>query len=154
MLPLLIMSAQNKRRDRDVMKLMMSHHQVKAVDDKTNEFMVTFTGPKNSIYEGGIYITRVYGKYTYSSLINTHTRAHPLGSPTRYIIQMSMRHRAQCAWMSSTKHGHPCMTWLMYLMCFCLNFCSTRTPLTHWMERPLCCRWAIQRSINLKSKNI
>ena len=46
----------NKRREKDVMKLMMSKYQVALVDDKISEFHVTFKGPKDSLYEGVIFI--------------------------------------------------------------------------------------------------
>ena len=43
-----------KRREKDVMKLMMSgKYQVQLTnDDSTNEFEVLFEGPKESLYEG------------------------------------------------------------------------------------------------------
>ena len=43
-----------KRREKDVMKLMMSDkYRVKLTNDEsTNEFEVLFEGPKESLYEG------------------------------------------------------------------------------------------------------
>ncbi len=49
------MNAQNKRKERDVMKLMMSNYEVTLVDEANqNDFYVIFTGPKESPYEGVI----------------------------------------------------------------------------------------------------
>jgi len=47
------MSSPGKRREMDVMKLMMSDYKVDMVNDSINEFYVEFTGPKDSPYEGG-----------------------------------------------------------------------------------------------------
>lgn len=49
----------NKRREMDVMKLMMSDWAVDLVDDNINEFHVMFKGPADSPYEGGIWKVRV-----------------------------------------------------------------------------------------------
>ncbi|XP_022954942.1 ubiquitin-conjugating enzyme E2-23 kDa-like [Cucurbita pepo subsp. pepo] len=49
------MSSPNKRRDMDVMKLMMSDYKVEMVDDGLGEFNVEFNGPKESLYEGGVW---------------------------------------------------------------------------------------------------
>ena len=44
---------ERKRRDRDLMKLMMSDYKVYIPDEKNNcDFYVTFYGPKESPYEG------------------------------------------------------------------------------------------------------
>ena len=40
-----------KRRDKDIMKLMLSRYDVKLAEGKSNEFWVTIEGPKNSPYE-------------------------------------------------------------------------------------------------------
>ena len=47
-------AANNKRKEKDVMKLMMSgKHQVNVVSENTmTEFEVLFNGPKESLYEG------------------------------------------------------------------------------------------------------
>ena len=43
----------NKRRERDIMKLMMSNHEVALIDEeKKHDFHVIFHGPKDSHYEG------------------------------------------------------------------------------------------------------
>ncbi len=42
----------NKRREKDVMKLMMSSYDVALIDEKTSEFYVTLMGPIDSAYEG------------------------------------------------------------------------------------------------------
>lgn len=46
----------NKRRDTDVMKLMMSNYDVHLTDEsKTSDFDVKFHGPTDTPYEGGIW---------------------------------------------------------------------------------------------------
>jgi len=47
------MSSPGKRREVDVMKLMMSDYTVSLVDDNVNDLYVIFPGPKDSPYEGG-----------------------------------------------------------------------------------------------------
>jgi len=42
------MSSPGKRREMDVMKLMMSDYKVALVDDNVNDFYVVFSGPKES----------------------------------------------------------------------------------------------------------
>ena len=42
----------NKRKERDITKLMMSNYEVTMEEDRTNEFYVLFKGPSDSIYEG------------------------------------------------------------------------------------------------------
>lgn len=49
------MSSPNKRRDMDVMKLMMSDYKVEMIDDGLSEFNVEFNGPKESLYEAGVW---------------------------------------------------------------------------------------------------
>ncbi|XP_065879390.1 ubiquitin-conjugating enzyme E2-23 kDa-like isoform X1 [Euphorbia lathyris] len=49
------MSSPSKRRDMDVMKLMMSDYAVEPINDGINEFNVEFHGPKESLYEGGVW---------------------------------------------------------------------------------------------------
>ncbi|DAZ99999.1 TPA: hypothetical protein N0F65_002003 [Lagenidium giganteum] len=50
------MASKNKRRDTDVMKLMMSNYEVHLTDEtKTSDFDVKFHGPIDSPYEGGIW---------------------------------------------------------------------------------------------------
>ncbi|KIZ01797.1 ubiquitin-conjugating enzyme E2 H [Monoraphidium neglectum] len=49
----------SKRRDMDVMKLMMSDWNVDLVDDNICEFTVEFGGPKDSPYEGGVWKVHV-----------------------------------------------------------------------------------------------
>jgi len=43
----------------DIMKLMMSDYQVKMEEDSLSAFFVTLKGPKDSLYEGGIWKLRV-----------------------------------------------------------------------------------------------
>lgn len=45
----------SKRRDIDVMKLMMRDHKVETVKDGLKEFYVEFKGPKDSPYNGGVW---------------------------------------------------------------------------------------------------
>jgi ubiquitin-conjugating enzyme E2 H len=49
------MCSPSKRREMDVMKLMMSDWKVELVEDNISEFYVDFSGPKNSPYEGGVW---------------------------------------------------------------------------------------------------
>uniref|UniRef100_A0A7N0TN41 E2 ubiquitin-conjugating enzyme n=1 Tax=Kalanchoe fedtschenkoi TaxID=63787 RepID=A0A7N0TN41_KALFE len=60
-----MMSSPSKRRDIDVMRLMMSDYVVETTDDKINEFIVDFHGPKESYYEGGVWKIRVKLPDTY-----------------------------------------------------------------------------------------
>lgn len=47
------MVSANKRREKDVMKLLVSEYEVTLVNELTNsEFIVKFFGPKESAYEG------------------------------------------------------------------------------------------------------
>jgi ubiquitin-conjugating enzyme E2 H len=46
-------STQNKRKERDLMKLMMSNYEVTLADENNpNDLYVIFEGPKDSPYEG------------------------------------------------------------------------------------------------------
>lgn len=50
------MSGNSKRRiETDVMKLLMSDHEVELVEDSMQEFHVKFYGPKDTPYEGGVW---------------------------------------------------------------------------------------------------
>jgi len=53
------MSSPNKRKEVDLMKLMMSDYQVTLSDDSVSEFQVKFFGPKDSPYQGGSWNVRV-----------------------------------------------------------------------------------------------
>lgn len=53
------MSSPSKRRDMDVMKLMMSDYKVEMVNDGMSEFKVEFRGPPNSPYQDGVWKVRV-----------------------------------------------------------------------------------------------
>ena len=47
------MNSQNKRKERDLMKLMMSNYEVNLADENNpNDLYVVFMGPKDSPYEG------------------------------------------------------------------------------------------------------
>jgi len=62
------MSSPSKRRDTDIMKLMMSDFSV-SMGDSASEFFVKMHGPKESPYEGGIWKLRVTlpSQYPYKS---------------------------------------------------------------------------------------
>ena len=48
-----MVSVNNKRKERDLMKLMMSNYDVTVTEEsKPYDFYVTFKGPKESFYEG------------------------------------------------------------------------------------------------------
>ncbi len=42
----------NKRKEKDVMRLMLSKHVVEMTQDNTSDFHVLFPGPLNSLYQG------------------------------------------------------------------------------------------------------
>ena len=52
------MSSPKRRIETDVMKLMMTDHEVTLVNDSMMEFFVSFRGPKDSPYEGGVWKVR------------------------------------------------------------------------------------------------
>jgi ubiquitin-conjugating enzyme E2 H len=62
------MSSPSKRRDTDIMKLMMSDFPV-SMGDSVGEFFVKLKGPKESPYEGGVWKIRVTlpAQYPYKS---------------------------------------------------------------------------------------
>ncbi|KAM2075232.1 hypothetical protein ACFX1T_038139 [Malus domestica] len=53
------MSSPSKRREMDLMKLMMSDYKVEMINDGMQEFYVDFKGPKESPYQGGVWRIRV-----------------------------------------------------------------------------------------------
>ncbi|XVF10572.1 hypothetical protein REPUB_Repub07fG0194000 [Reevesia pubescens] len=53
------MSSPSKRREMDLMKLMMSDYKVEMINDGMQEFYVVFNGPKDSPYHGGVWKIRV-----------------------------------------------------------------------------------------------
>jgi len=53
------MCSPSKRREMDVMKLMMSDFNVEVENDNIQEFTVNFKGPKDSPYEGGVWKVHV-----------------------------------------------------------------------------------------------
>ncbi|PPR89399.1 hypothetical protein GOBAR_AA31281 [Gossypium barbadense] len=53
------MSSPSKRREMDLMKLMMSDYKVEMMNDGMQEFYVEFNGPKDSPYHGGVWRIRV-----------------------------------------------------------------------------------------------
>lgn len=64
------MNQKNTRKERDVMKLLMSNYEVTLPDENNhNEFYVLFDGPKDSPYEGGIWKVHVQlpDNYPYKS---------------------------------------------------------------------------------------
>ncbi|KAJ3678566.1 hypothetical protein LUZ60_002369 [Juncus effusus] len=53
------MSSPSKRREMDLMKLMMSDYKVEMVNDGMQEFFVDFHGPDDSLYQGGVWRVKV-----------------------------------------------------------------------------------------------
>ncbi|XP_052210039.1 ubiquitin-conjugating enzyme E2 4 isoform X2 [Diospyros lotus] len=53
------MSSPSKRREMDMMKLMMSDYKVETINDGMQEFFVEFHGPNDSPYQGGLWKIRV-----------------------------------------------------------------------------------------------
>ncbi|PNX74184.1 ubiquitin-conjugating enzyme E2 5-like protein [Trifolium pratense] len=53
------MSSPSKRREMDLMKLMMSDYKVEMINDGMQEFYVHFHGPNESPYQGGVWKVRV-----------------------------------------------------------------------------------------------
>ncbi|PQQ02930.1 ubiquitin-conjugating enzyme E2-23 kDa [Prunus yedoensis var. nudiflora] len=78
------MSSPSKRREMDVMKLMMSDYNVETINDGLNEFNVEFHGPKESLYEGGVW------KILLSFPMRIHINLLLLASLTRFSTLMLM----------------------------------------------------------------
>ncbi|XP_073028441.1 ubiquitin-conjugating enzyme E2 5-like [Primulina eburnea] len=53
------MSSPSKRREMDLMKLMMTDYKVEMINDGMQEFNVEFHGPKDCPYQGGVWRIRV-----------------------------------------------------------------------------------------------
>uniref|UniRef100_A0A2P2L3W0 E2 ubiquitin-conjugating enzyme n=1 Tax=Rhizophora mucronata TaxID=61149 RepID=A0A2P2L3W0_RHIMU len=53
------MSSPSKRREMDLMKLMMSDYKVEMINDGMQEFYVHFHGPNDSPYHGGLWRIKV-----------------------------------------------------------------------------------------------
>ncbi|KAF3335230.1 ubiquitin-conjugating enzyme E2 4-like protein [Carex littledalei] len=53
------MSSPSKRREMDLMKLMMRDYKVEMVNDGIHEFIVDFHGPKESLYQEGVWRIKV-----------------------------------------------------------------------------------------------
>lgn len=61
----------NKRKERDLMKLLMSNYDVHLTDENNpNDLHVIFKGPKDSPYEGVNFIKIFYLKNIFSLSIN------------------------------------------------------------------------------------
>ncbi len=43
----------SKRKEKDIMKLLISDYKVQRSEENPNDFLVEFFGPKGSFYEGG-----------------------------------------------------------------------------------------------------
>ncbi|XP_020539450.1 ubiquitin-conjugating enzyme E2 5 isoform X5 [Jatropha curcas] len=95
------MSSQSKRREIDVMKLMMNDYAVELINDRINEIHVEFHGPKESPYEGGIWKIKVAlpdaYPYEHPSIVFLNKIFHPNIGLVMY------------AWMSSSNHGVQCL---------------------------------------------
>ncbi|KAE9595500.1 hypothetical protein Lal_00030542 [Lupinus albus] len=63
------MSTPSKRRETDIMNLLMSDFNVEMVNDEMKEFHVRFNGPNDSPYQGGVWKVRVLlpDNYPYNS---------------------------------------------------------------------------------------
>merc|ERR1711907_378717 len=59
------MSSPNRRKEADLMRLMMSDYNVTMCGDSVTDFTVLFKGPKDSPYEGGVWKVRVELPPTY-----------------------------------------------------------------------------------------
>ncbi|CAL5433126.1 unnamed protein product [Camellia sinensis] len=59
------MSSPSKRREMDLMKLMMSDYKVETINDGMQEFYVDFHGPKDSPYQGGVWRVKVELPHAY-----------------------------------------------------------------------------------------
>ncbi|GAA0147624.1 ubiquitin-protein ligase [Lithospermum erythrorhizon] len=53
------MSSPSKRREMDLMKLMMSDYTVELINEDMHQFFVHFNGPTDSLYVGGVWKVRV-----------------------------------------------------------------------------------------------
>ncbi|CAA7016902.1 unnamed protein product [Microthlaspi erraticum] len=53
------MASPSKRREMDMMKLMMSDYKVDTINDDLQMFYVTFHGPTDSLYQGGVWKIKV-----------------------------------------------------------------------------------------------
>ena len=53
------MSSPGKRRDLDIMKLRMQDFNVRLINESADEFTVDFDGPKNTLYEDGVWKVRI-----------------------------------------------------------------------------------------------
>ncbi len=42
----------NKRKERDIMKLLLSKYEVELINGNMNDFYVKFRGPEGSLYDG------------------------------------------------------------------------------------------------------
>ncbi|GJU20074.1 ubiquitin-conjugating enzyme E2 5 [Tanacetum coccineum] len=63
------MASSNTRREMDLTKLMMNDYTVEMINDSVKEFNVSFNGPADSVYAGGVWKVRVElpEDYPYSS---------------------------------------------------------------------------------------
>lgn len=95
-------STQNKRKERDLMKLMMSNYEVTLADENNpNDLHVIFSGPKDSPYEDvRLFLNlREFGKFMCCCQINTLTNHLRLVFITKCIILMLMKSQEVSVWM-------------------------------------------------------
>lgn len=52
-------AAASKRKEKDIMKLLISDYKVERNEENPNDFLVEFFGPKGSSYEGGKWLIHV-----------------------------------------------------------------------------------------------
>ncbi|KAL3636617.1 hypothetical protein CASFOL_018916 [Castilleja foliolosa] len=101
------MSSPSKRRDMDVMKLMMSDYTVEPINDGINEFNVEFHGPKETV------LTKAeFGKSTWNSQMLILTSLLLLVFLTEFTTLTLMNSLVLCAWTSLTSRGVLCLNLL------------------------------------------
>ncbi len=79
-------TATNLRKQKDIMKLLLSKHEIELVDKNSSDFYVKFHGPKDSPYEGVLLhatnFTRASGRSTCLYQNSTRTSRRRSGSRT------------------------------------------------------------------------
>ncbi|KAK1292252.1 Ubiquitin-conjugating enzyme E2 4 [Acorus calamus] len=84
------MSSPSKRRDMDVMKLMMTDYKVEMINDSMTELFVDFNGPPDSLYSGGVWRVRVDlpDAYPYKSPPSTSSIESTIPTLTKHLINI------------------------------------------------------------------
>jgi len=136
----------NKRREKDVMKLLVSEYDVTLPNESNlSEFIVNFPGPKESPYEGvsktsdkliSWLISDVLGSVASSrrsswqlSVQVPKHRFHEQNIPSQYWWCVSWSHlhldQDQCVLTLSIRLGRRCTNSKTYSTSFCLSCCCT-----------------------------